>query len=301
MQMTMDVEIRRRLKWLYKEHVAALEQMPMLKLLRGHAMDQNHIVHRTRSVSGEWDGAGRSRRASSEWSMRKMPYRGVSTRLSTVALSMAAFQFAMDRELQHRETEGILTLSALAAMALITSMDAQQRLGAPSLVDALSLLLIGASMAPVFGTLTLSYANNTVNIMTNIAYLIHLYSMDNRKDIAHAWASPVSLNAAFASTLLQASRLKSSALSFSFTLLSTSLMVFVPAASVTPELDFFLAGLAFLSSLVCFGLRRALSFLCVFFFVAIVGPRVLNRISSVKMHGPWDVLEVPEEDECLEY
>jgi hypothetical protein len=298
--MTMDYEIRRSLKRLFKEHVATLEQMPMLKLLRGHGIDQSHTAHRTRSVSGEWDGATRSRRASSEWSMRKMPHRGVSTRLSTVALSMAAFQFALDRELQHRETEGIITMAALAAMALISSTDAHQNVGAPSLVDALSLLLVCASMAPVFGTLTLSYANNTVNIITNIAYLIHLYSMDNRKDIAHAWASPVSLNAAFASTLLQASRLRSSALSFSFTLLATSLMVFVPAAPVTPELDFFLAGLAFLSSFVCFGLRRALMFLCVFFFVAVVGPRVLNRISSVKMHGPWDVLEVPEEDEDLE-
>jgi hypothetical protein len=210
---------------------------------------------------------------------------------------MAAFQFALDREMQRRETEGIVVMAVLALLALLSSASAQHNEGAPSLVDALSMLLIGASMAPVFGTLTLSYANNTVNIMTNMAYLIHLYSMDNRKEIAHAWASPVSLNAAFASTLLQASRLRSSALSFTFTVLSTSLMVFIPAASITPEVDFFLAGLAFLSNLMCFGIRRAFIFVAVFFGVAIVGPRVLNRISSIKMSGPWDVLEVPEEDD----
>jgi hypothetical protein len=226
-----------------------------------------------------------------------MPQRGVSTRLSTVMLSMAAFQYSLDRELHHREMEAVGVLSGLASLALIVSASAQQNVGAPSLVDALSLFLIGASLAPVFGTLTSSYAGNTVEIMTNFAYLVHLYSMDNRIEIAHAWASPVSLNAAFASTLLQASRLRSSALSFTFTILCTSLLVFVPAADLPPQVDFILAALACLCSFIWFGLRRAILFIAIFVFAAILGPRMLNKITSVKMNGPWDLLHVPEEEE----
>jgi Phosphatidylinositol N-acetylglucosaminyltransferase len=226
-----------------------------------------------------------------------MPLRGVSTRLSTVMLSMAAFQYSLESELNHKEMEAVIVHGSLAVLALAISASAQQNVGAPSLVDAISLLLIGASLAPVFGTLTSSYATNTVEIMTNITYLIHLYSMDNRIEIAHAWASPVSLNAAFASALLQASRLRSSALSFTFTILCTALLVFVPAADLPPMVDFLLAAAACTCSFIWFGIRRALLFIAVFVFVAVLGPRMLNKIRSVKMNGPWDLLHVPEDED----
>lgn len=223
--------------------------------------------------------------------------RGVSTRLSTVALSMAASKFSFDMEQLQQTSEAVLVLCALAIVAIGASANAKQNVGAPNFVDVMSLFLIGASLAPVFGTLTLSYADNTVTTMTYMAYLIHLYSMDNRSDVAHAWASPVSLNAAFASTLLQASRLKSSSLSFTYTLLATVLLVFIPATSISTEMDFGLAGLAAGFTLVCFGWMRALLFVIVFLTVAIAGPLALKRIPREKINGPWDVLQVPEEDE----
>ena len=212
-------------------------------------------------------------------------------------LSMAAFQYSIDRELHKKESEAVYVLAALASLALIGSASVQQNVGAPSLVDALSLFLIGASLAPVFGTLTSSYAENTVQVMTNFAYLVHLYSMDNRIEIAHAWASPVSLNAAFASTLLQASRLHSSVLAFMFSILCTALLVFVPAVDLSPRADFILACLAGLCCFTWFGLRYAILFLAVFVFAAILGPRFLNSIVNVRMHGPWDLLHVPEEED----
>jgi len=243
---------------------------------------------------------GRERSISKEKLPRKLkiiPQRGVSTRLSTVMLSMAAFQYALDREVHQKEAEGVLVLGGLAGTALLASASVQRNVGAPSLVDALSLLLIGASLAPVFGTLTSSYAENAVQVMTNMAYLVHLYSMDNRIEIAHAWASPVSLSAALASSLLQASRLKSSALSFTFVILCTALLVFLPGADLPPQIDFVLASIASICCFLWFGLRRAILFIAIFVSVAILGPRLLNKIENERIKGPWDLLEIPEEED----
>lgn len=226
-----------------------------------------------------------------------MAQREVSIRLSAVMLSNCAFKVALKSE--EESVQQVLTTSSLflvAALVVQVLSSTLHKVGAPGLIDALSLLLIGASLAPVFVTLTSSYSSDTVQVVAAGAYLVHLYSMDNRKEIAQAWASPVSLNAAFAALLLQASRLESSMLAFAFCLLCTSLLVFLPAKLLSVKTDLMIAALAFQQCWLWFGQREAWCFLVVLVLTSVAAPLILNNyIPQTPLFGPWNLLKIGDD------
>ncbi|KAH9253936.1 hypothetical protein BASA81_008060 [Batrachochytrium salamandrivorans] len=163
----------------------------------------------------------------------------------------------------------------------------------PSLVDSLSLLMIGASVSPVLGTLTSSYASNTVSQIALFALLVHLFASDG---LHSKTTSPVSFNAAFAGILLLSSRLESSALSFSGTVFSTLLLVVLPKSCGENNVWFVLIVLWLLAECgvgMWFGQRFALVLFLVLAFVGHVAPRLMfDKMHWDKLHGAWDLLRL---------
>lgn len=241
-------------------------------------------------------------------------------RLCAITLCLAAFKFALHYESISLDREATFVLSLLACTVFSSilfmttwwkwpsSSNARGGGGGPSLVDSLSLLLIGASLSPVLGTLTSSYASNTVSQMTALAYLMHLIASDNRLDydLFHtnhpAWASPISFNSAFAGILLQASRFQNSALSFAFTVFCTSVLVFLPRGCSHENVSGVFALLCCCAEYFTWmwlgGLRQALGLSCALTFVGYVAPHIMfARIKADKLQGPWDLLRLEEVQE----
>lgn len=212
----------------------------------------------------------------------------ISTRLCTVSLSMCAFEFA-----HHHPTSTPLLLQSSAVLACFCLVE---RDGEVSFTDTASLVLLGACLTPVLGALTASYADNAIEVMTNAAFVLHLFAMDAARD----GQSPVSMNAALASTLLRASRLGSPELSFAFSITSVLLMVCLPARAGSRRgwfavVDWGIIPIAIAARWVWFGWTAAVGLSVLVFCTAVVAPWVLNRIPNTKLSGPWDLLHVSED------
>lgn len=218
-------------------------------------------------------------------------------RLCGTALCLAGFQFAVEFEAAGRGHEAMFALLASALAILCFSYLASPN-PRPSLVDSLSLLVIGASVSPVLGTLTSSYASNTVSQIALLALAVHLLASDG---LHSKQTSAVSFNAAFAGILLLSSRLESSALSFSATVFSTLLLVVLPKACGEGNVRFVCMGLWLLAECavaVWFGRRLAVALLLVLLFVGHVAPRLIfDKMHWDKLHGAWDLLRLEEVEE----
>jgi hypothetical protein len=220
-----------------------------------------------------------------------------TNRLCTVLLSICALDFAQAAEA--RGEDASRTLLGLAGLLFACAAPGK---GRPSVADGLSLLLVGACLCPVLGSLTASYSTDTVTLLTRASLLLHLLSMDTREDVPQSWASPVSFNAGFAATLLMASRLRSPFLVFSFVALCAALLVFLPASlKRSPTPSTLLVVVTACAALAQLGPRTLGGFLCAVYFVGIHGPRMLQLEAqdprSVRIVGKWDLLEVQEEEE----
>jgi len=221
--------------------------------------------------------------------------RGVVNHLSGVALCVCAFQTVRDaREDGPRTTAPLLSLTCCATTALAV-LDAGKRPSPRLVVDAASLLLVSAVLAPVLGTLTAAYATNTVEALVAAAFAVHLCAMDLRHEIA-----PVPMNAAFAAVLLLASRVRSSLDAFAFAV-SCALVLLTaqtarPTSRATPAV---LASAAALGCAATLGWRECAAFLAAVWVVSVPCCAALDRTARTRtpLVGPWDQLRVREEEE----
>lgn len=164
----------------------------------------------------------------------------------------------------------------------------------PSFVDLFSLLLIGICFTPVLITLTSSYASNTVGRLNKLFWILHCYTMSN--DESAKWYA-FSLNAAFSSIVLLASRLKHNFLSFSFSTLSITLLFINPDdESVIGKAWQVLVAIVLCHF--CYGVAKAVLFSCFLFFIGIASPIIIDYVAkqprSVRIRGSWDLLRVVE-------
>jgi len=161
-------------------------------------------------------------------------------------------------------------------------------------VDALSLLLVSAVLAPVLGTLTSEYAGNTVQALVAASFLVHMYATDLRHDVA-----PVSMNAALAAVLLLSSRYRSGVNAFAFGLACALVIVTAQTRRASPLVSSVLFVSALAATWAFCSPAWALAMVQLAWFLAVPCCAVLDRAmaSKTRLAGPWDQLRVEEEEE----
>ena len=198
--------------------------------------------------------------------------------LSAVFLAVVVLDWCTSVETTRAtEASAALLLVAIPALAL-----AEDR---ASLQDTASLLLVGACMSPVLGSLTRTYASDTVTLLTRLSLALYLLAGD----------SPVALNAGFTAMLLMASRLESSLLVFAFAVTCTLLLFVLPStALISPRL---LAAATTVVVSAQLGARAGVTFAASAWFMGSYCPALLDGEDVVHIRGKWDLLHVEEEEE----
>jgi hypothetical protein len=227
-----------------------------------------------------------------------MPAAPAGVRICAVFIVLASHGYAQ----QQQQSQGTATTFAvfMTCSGLLFSYYWRGG-GSSSLVDVLSLLLVGSSLTPVLGTLTRTYATNTVTSLTRLCLVVHLLAMDSssKQKEEEEEIATVSFNAGFAATLLMASRLESPFVVFAFSLLCAAVLVLLPYNVSGESVPRWLVGLTCVVSGIWLGARWVFGLLCVLWFVGVHSARVLERDAreAVPIVGKWDLLHVEEEQE----
>lgn len=217
----------------------------------------------------------------------------VGTRIAAVSLMNCAFEYAfrMEKMNDSDAASGVLLLISFVWFQAFSSPHREGNVvdggGGSITLDGYSLWLIGFILTPLLVTMTSSYSDDTVDRLTKMFWTVHLYFMD----AARVWNSPLSLNCAFASIILLASRLKSNTLSFSYATACTTLLLF------TPRSPLLAAALSASATYVCYGWGLTSGYIAILAFVDVLSPRILDHLARtnprfVRIEGSWDLLRI---------